>query len=71
MFFKLAKHRKFDYTPLFYDPKKEEATAGGRTRIHFRRLRHRPRTRPFIWLLALLFIVIYLLIALSKLAHTF
>jgi hypothetical protein len=70
MFFKLAKHRKFDYTPLYYDPQKEEA-AGGRPRIQFRRLRHRTKTRPFIWLLALLFIVIYLLIALSKLAHTF
>ena len=70
MFGKLPKLRKFDYTPLYYDPDKEESDPD-RPHIHFRKFRRRPRTRPFIWLLALLFIVVYLIIALSKLANTF
>ncbi len=68
MFTKLSKHRKFDYTPLFYDPAKEERE---HPRIHFRRLRSRRKSYSLIWLIALLFLVIYLIIALSKIAHNF
>ena len=66
MFFKLAKHRKFDYTPRIYDPDKVDR---GKPRIQFRHLRYRRKTRPFIWLLFLLFFVIYLLVALSKIVQ--
>ncbi|HFE64667.1 hypothetical protein B1H10_04895 [candidate division KSB1 bacterium 4484_188] len=69
MFHKLPKHRKFDYTPLFYDPEKEERE--GHPRIQFRHLRHKRKTRPYIWLIALLAFVIYLLIMLSKIASNY
>lgn len=64
MFNKLAKHRKFDYTPHYYDPEKERKA--GRPQIKFRHLRHKRKTRSFIWLLAILVFVVYIIIALSK-----
>jgi hypothetical protein len=65
MFDKLAKHRQFDYTPRYYDPKKEEQEKG-RSNINFRRMHRRTKTRPYIWLIALFAFVIYLLFLLSK-----
>jgi len=67
MFGKLAKHRDFEYTPRYYDPKKEEQEKG-RPNINFRRMRHKTKTRPYIWLIAMLAFIIYLLIILSKYA---
>ena len=65
MFGKLPKHRKFDYTPHYYDPEKEERETG-RKRIQFSHLRNRRQTKPYIWLIALAGFVIYLLVTLSK-----
>jgi hypothetical protein len=67
MFGKLAKHRDFQYTPRYYDPKKEEQEKG-RPNISFRRMRRKTKTRPYIWLIAMLAFIIYLLFILSKYA---
>jgi len=68
MFSKLAKHRKFEYIPRKYDPNKEDRE---KPKFDFHQFRNRRKTRPFIWLLALFVLVIYLIIALSKIAHHF
>lgn len=68
MFTKLAKHRKFEYTPRIYNPKKDEQN---RPKIEFRSLRYRRKPRSFIWLLALIFFVVYFIILLSKFAYNF
>ncbi len=59
MFFKLAKHRKFEYTPRYYNPDKDRAQ---QTRVHFRHLRHRRKNYSIIWMLALLIFVLYLIL---------
>lgn len=68
MFMKLAKHRKFEYTPRIYNPKKDDQN---RPKIDFQSLKHRRRNKSFIWLLALLFLVVYLIITLSKISNNF
>jgi len=69
MFFKLTKHRKFDYTPRIYSSQKKD---GDKPSIDFRSLHHRhKKSRSFIWLLFLLFFVVYMIILLSKIAHNF
>ncbi|MEJ2536732.1 MAG: hypothetical protein P8048_06725 [Calditrichia bacterium] len=68
MFLKLARHRKFEYTPRKYDPNKEDRE---KPNFNFQQFRNRRKTRPFIWLLALFIFVIYLIIALSKIAYNF
>ena len=65
MFGKLAKHHQFDYTPRFYDPTKEEKK---RPRIKFHRMSHKTKTRSFIWMIAIAVFIIYIIIALSKVA---
>ena len=59
---RLPKNRKFDYTPQFYDPKKEERE--GR-RIKFKRSYHtakaRAKQRSLIWLLILAGFIYYLI----------
>ncbi len=69
MIFKLTKHRKFDYTPRIYDPKKEEQKEYARPRIEFRTMRRGRKSRSFIWLLFLLLFVIYMIVLLSKFAY--
>lgn len=68
MFMKLAKHRKFDYTPRIYDPKKKDQT---HPRIEFRSMRRYRKSRSFIWLIILLLFMVYLIILLSKVAQNF
>lgn len=69
MFMKLAKHKTFEYIPRIYDPRKDESQ---KTRIRFRSLRqHRRKSYAFIWMLALLFFVVYLIILLSKIANNY
>jgi len=68
MFTKLAKHRKFDYTPRIYNPEKDERA---RPRIEFRRMHSRRKSRSFIWLLFLLFFVVYLIILLSRFGNNY
>ncbi len=70
MFGRLAKHRRFEYTPVYYDPEKEEKERG-RPRIHFRRMHRKARAKPFIWLLAMLIFVVYLIIILGKIAYNY
>lgn len=66
MFGKLAKHRQFEYTPRYYDPKKEEQDKE-RPHFNFRRMHRKTKNRSYIWLLGMLAIIIYLLIIFSKL----
>ena len=67
MFMKLAKHKTFEYTPRFYDPKKDERK---KPRIHFSRMRKTSRgSRSFIWMIALFIFGVYLLYLLTKLAN--
>ncbi len=68
MFTKLAKHRKFDYTPRVYNPNKE---TGSRQRIHFTQLRTRKKSHSFIWMLILAGFIVYLLFMLSNVANNF
>jgi uncharacterized membrane protein (DUF485 family) len=68
MFMKLTKHRNFEYTPRKYDPNKEDRK---KPKFDFQQFRHRKKPKPFIWLLALFIFVVYLIIALSKIAHNF
>jgi hypothetical protein len=68
MFTKLAKHRKFDYTPRVYNPKKNE---GARPRIEFSRMHSKKKSRSFIWLIFLLLFVVYLIILLSKFGNNY
>lgn len=70
MFTKIAKHRKFEYTPHYYNPD-EERKSSDRPQINFRRMRSRQKTRPFIWMIILLGFVVYLLIALSRIAQNY
>ena len=62
------KPRRFSYEPHYYDPKKEERE--GR-RIKFKRTRTRAqaRTRSLIWLFILFFLVVYVIIFLSRLGR--
>ncbi|GAB4370351.1 MAG: hypothetical protein Kow0042_12570 [Calditrichia bacterium] len=69
MFNRLAKHRKFDYTPLYYNPAKDERE--GHPQIKFSQLRRRRKSHSFIWLFGLLLFVVYLLIALSKIVQNY
>lgn len=68
MFSRLSKHRKFEYTPRIYNPSRDDK---GKPKIDFQSLRHRRKTKPFIWLLFLFLFVVYLIIALSKIAYNF
>jgi len=64
---KLAKHKTFEYTPRFYDPKKDESK---KPRIHFSQLREtNRRSRSFIWMMALFIFGVYLLYLLTKMAN--
>ena len=67
MFIKLVKNKSFEYTPRFYDPKKD---AREKRRIHFSRMRDtNRRSRSFIWMMALFIFGVYLLYLLTKLAN--
>jgi|GEM_PF-4939208 hypothetical protein len=63
MLFRVPKTRKFRYIPYYYDERKDhEVEEGGRRRIQFRRSpRLRQKKRSFIWLIALLVIVLLFL----------
>ncbi|MBN2367263.1 MAG: hypothetical protein JXL67_13925 [Calditrichaeota bacterium] len=71
MLFKLSNHRKFEYTPRIYDPKKEEQDEKMRPRIEFRSMRRNRKSRSFIWFLFLLLFVAYMIILLSKIAYNY
>ena len=64
---RLPKNRKFDYTPLYYDPKKEEREG---KRIKFKRsynlAKARAKQRSIIWLIVLVGFVLYFLHFLSR-----
>lgn len=67
MFFKRPQHKLFDYTPRFYDPKKDEELKKlekRKQRLGFRNSRTRQKTRiksPLYYLVLLIIIVfIYL-----------
>ncbi|MBN2104710.1 hypothetical protein JW835_11780 [bacterium] len=64
---RLPKNRKFDYTPLYYDPKKE-AREGHH--IKFKRSYHVARAnakkRSLIWLLILAGLVYYAITIFSR-----
>ncbi len=59
MFMRKPQHKPFEYTPRYYDPKKDE-DARRRRRIHFERNTHRGSHKPLI-VIILLFILAYLL----------
>jgi hypothetical protein len=59
MFMRKPQHKTFDYTPRYYDPKKDEE-ARRRRRIHFERNVRRGGHRPMI-VLILIFILSYLI----------
>jgi hypothetical protein len=58
MFMRKPEHRKFDYTPRYYDPKKDEDSRR-RRRVQFERTARRGSHRPMI-VLVLIFILAYL-----------
>ena len=65
MLTKLSKHRKFEYTPLYYDPEKDERE-NIRKRLGIRRLRRQAKTRSLVWMLATLAFLLYMLYLLSQ-----
>ncbi len=68
MLTKLSKHRKFEYTPLYYNPEKDEQE-NIRKRLGIRRLRRRAKTRSLVWMLATLAFVLYMLYLLSQVGN--
>ncbi len=63
MFIKLAKHRKFEYTPRYYKPEGEDRI---RQRIRIRRQRQRAKGRSLVWMIAMLAFVLYVMYLLSQ-----
>ncbi|MDT8324398.1 MAG: hypothetical protein RRA94_09820 [Bacteroidota bacterium] len=59
MFMRKPQHKSFDYTPRYYDPKKDEQ-ARRRRRIQFERNTRRGGHKPLI-VLILVFILAYLI----------
>ncbi|MFZ0391019.1 MAG: hypothetical protein WAN36_11230 [Calditrichia bacterium] len=70
MFTKLSRHRAFEYTPRRYDPDKERRE-GKRPQIQFRQMRHRRKTRPYIWLILMLAFILYIMVMLTKVVQHF
>ncbi|MCB0834363.1 MAG: hypothetical protein KDC45_12930 [Bacteroidetes bacterium] len=64
--FKMQKHRRFDYTPLYYRPE-EDPQAKRRERIRFRRGTSRTGTRTFRYILLFIF-ALFIIYVLKKLA---
>jgi hypothetical protein len=66
---RLPKNRRFDYTPLYYDPEKETQEKRG---IKFKRsyntARARAKQRSLVWLLVLAGVVYYLIHLFSGMA---
>lgn len=64
---RLPKNRKFDYTPLYYNPDKEKKE---HQTIRFKRNYHtakmRAKQRSLIWLLVLAGFIFYLIILFSR-----
>lgn len=60
MFIKPKKPRRFEYTPLFYDPEKDKKS--GRREIHFRRLRSQSESGGKSMLLYLILFLLTLFI---------
>lgn len=65
MFFKLRKHRTYQYTPRFYKPEKEPRE---RRPIRFRRRRQKTSTRSLIFGFVAIALVIYILHILTQIA---
>jgi len=65
---RLAKHRKFEYTPHYYKPDETRPSAR-RMRIKFRHQRRENRTRSLLWMGATLGFIIYLLYLFSHLGR--
>lgn len=65
---RLPKNRKFDYTPLYYHPEKEERE---RRSIKFKRnyqtAKAKAKQRSLIWLLILAGLIFYLITLFSRL----
>jgi len=59
MFMRKPQHRRFEYTPRYYDPNKDEDERR-RRRFRFERPPRRKGHRPFI-IIAIMFILVYLL----------
>ncbi len=66
MLMKKPQYRKFDYTPRFYNPEKDEKEKLKRKLGFTRNVKVKRKTRsPIVWL----FLVILVIIVLLKLAH--
>ncbi|MBN1447021.1 MAG: hypothetical protein JXA28_03750 [Bacteroidetes bacterium] len=59
MFMRKPQHRQFEYTPRYYDPRKDEE-ARRRRRIQFERTVHRGSHKPLL-VIVVMFLVAYLL----------
>lgn len=57
---RLARHRKFEYTPHYYKPENSEPSTH-RKRIRFRHLRRENRKHSLLWMGATLGFLLYLI----------
>jgi hypothetical protein len=66
---RLPKNRRFDYTPLYYDPEKEAKEKRGiKFKRNYNAARARAKQRSLVWLLVLAGMVYYLIHLFSRMA---
>lgn len=62
---RLPKNRRFNYDPLYYDPKKEERE-GRHIKFQRKTRRSTAKMRSLVWLFILLGLVIYVIYLLGR-----